>query len=122
MMYRIGGCTLGLALCLSGLAAGQEVTAEPPASGTEMRRVSQILGSTVKLNDGSGYGKVEDIVLGPDNRVEYLVVAHDKQYAMLPWGAGQFRPDQRVVTYGVAPSALRPVLFAPDAWPTGPAY
>ena len=116
-MYRIGGCTLGLALCVSGLAAGQEVTAEQPTPGTEMRRVSQILGSTVRLNDGSGYGKVEDIVLGPDNRVEYLVVSHERQYAMLPWTAGEFDPGQRVVTYGVAPQAIQPMLFAPNAWP-----
>jgi len=116
-MNRIGSFTLGLALCAPGLAVGQEVTAEQPAPGTESRRVSQILGSTVRLNDGSGYGKVEDIVLGPDNRVEYLVVSHEKQYAMLPWTAGEFNPGQRVVTYGVAPQAIQPMLFAPNAWP-----
>ena len=122
-MLRILGGALGLALCASGLAAGQEVTAERPAPGTtEMRRVSQILGSTVKLDDGRGYGKVEDIMLGPDNRIEYLVVSHDEQYAMLPWSAGEFNADQRVVTYTITPQALQPVLFAPNAWPTGPAY
>ena len=59
------GYALGLALCVASLAQGQEVTAERPAPGpTEMRRVSQILGSTVRLNDGSGYGRIEDIVIG----------------------------------------------------------
>ena len=85
-MYRIRGYALGLAVCLASFAQGQEVTTERPAPGTtEMRRVSQILGSTVRLNDGSGYGMVEDIVNGPDNRVEYLVVSHDSQYVALPW-------------------------------------
>ena len=117
-MIRISRCTLGLALCLPGLAVGQEVSAEQPAPGTtENRRVSQSLGSTVQLNDGSGYGKVEDIVLGPENQVDYLVVSHDNQYAMLPWTAGRFDPRQRVVAYEVAPQAIQPMLFAPTAWP-----
>ncbi len=117
-MFRINRCALSLALCLPGLAVGQEVSAEQPALGTtENRRVSQILGSTVQLNDGTGYGKVEDIVLGPENQVEYLVVSHDNQYAMFPWTAGQFDPRQRVVSYAVAPQAILPMLFAPTAWP-----
>lgn len=117
-MFRISRLTFGLALCLPGLAVGQEITAEQPAPGvTENRRVSQILGSTVQLNDGSGYGKVEDIVLGPENQVDYLVVSHGNQYAMLPWTAGQFYPGRRVITYAVAPQAIQPMLFAPNAWP-----
>jgi len=84
-MYRIRGYALGLALCVAGFAQGQEVTAERPAPGTtEMRRVSQILGSTVRLNNGSGYGMVEEIVIGPDNRIEYLVVSHDSQFVTFP--------------------------------------
>src|SRR3954451_22047474 len=111
-MYRIHGFALGLALCVAGYAQGQVVTAEQPAPGTtEMRRVSQILGSTVRLNDGSGYGTVSDIVIGPDNQVEYLVVSHDGQYAALPWSVGQFNPGQRVVVYNMAPLALQPLLF-----------
>jgi hypothetical protein len=49
-----------------------------------MRRVRQILGSTVRLNDGSGCGMFEDIVIVPDERVEYLVVSHDGQFVALP--------------------------------------
>ena len=118
-MSRIPGSTLGLALCMAGLAHGQEVTAERPAPGTtEMRRVSQILGSTVRLNDGSSYGTVEDIVIGPDNRVDYLVVSHDNLYAALPWVVGQFNPGQRIVVYDVAPLAIQPLLFPGNAWPS----
>jgi sporulation protein YlmC with PRC-barrel domain len=117
-MIRISQCTLGLLLCLSGLAIGQQVTTEQPAPGTtENRLVSQILGSTVQLNDGTGYGRVQDIVLGPENQVEYLVVAHGNQYAMFPWTAGQFDPRQRVIAYAVAPQIIQPMLFAPTAWP-----
>jgi sporulation protein YlmC with PRC-barrel domain len=117
-MYRIRGYALGLALCAASLAQGQEATVERSAPGsTEMCRVSQILGSTVRLNDGTGYGTVEDIVLGPDNRVEYLVVSHDSQYVALPWVIGQFNPGQRIVAYDVAPLAIQPLLFPRGAWP-----
>lgn len=116
-MVRISGATLGLALCVAGVAVGQNVVeAQAPGTG-ETRRVSQILGSTVNLSDGSGFGKVEDIVLGPDNRVEYLVVSREGRYAMFPWAAGDFDPRQRVVSYGVAPDVVQPMLFAPNAFP-----
>jgi sporulation protein YlmC with PRC-barrel domain len=117
-MNRIrSGSTLAVILGLAGLAQAQ-VTAERPAPGTtEMRRASQIIGSSVRLNDGSGYGKVEDFVIGPDNRIEYLIVAHENQYTALPYGVGQYNPGQRVITFDVAPQALQPLRFAPDAWP-----
>jgi sporulation protein YlmC with PRC-barrel domain len=111
------GTTLAVVLSLAGLAKAQ-VTAERPAPGTtEMRRASQILGSSVQLNDGTGYGKVEDFVVGPDNRIEYLIVKHENEYTALPYSVGQYTPDQRVITYKVTPEVIRPLRFAPNAWP-----
>jgi len=111
------GTTLAVILSLAGLAQAQ-VTAERPAPGTtEMRRASQILGSSVQLSGGTGYGKVEDFVIGPDNRIEYLIVAHENQYAALPYSVGQYNPGQRVITYNVTPQVLQPLRFAPNAWP-----
>lgn len=111
------GSALAVILSLAGLAQAQ-VTAERPAPGTtEMRRASQILGTSVRLNDGTGYGKVEDFVIGPDNRIEYLVVAHDNQYTALPYSVGLYNPGQRVITYDVTPQVLQPLRFAPNAWP-----
>ena len=102
---------------LAGLAEAQ-VTTEAPAPGTsEMRRASQIIGSTVRLNEGTGYGKVEDFVIGPDNRIEYLIVNNENQYTALPYSVGVYRPSERVITYSVAPDVLQPLRFAPNAWP-----
>src|SRR5215207_4604642 len=109
------GTTLAVVLGLAGLAQAQ-VTTEAPAPGTtEMRRASQILGSSVRLNDGTGYGKVEDFVIGPDNSIEYLIVNHENQYTALPYSVGQFNPTQRVVTYSVTPQVIQPLRFAPNA-------
>jgi sporulation protein YlmC with PRC-barrel domain len=116
-MHITCGYALCLSVCVAGLAQGQQVTAERLAPGKTEMRVSQILGSTVRLNDGSGYGTVEDIVISPDNRVEYLVISHDNQYVALPWVVGQFDPGQRIVVYEVAPVAIQPLLFTRNAWP-----
>src|SRR5215218_8359767 len=101
------GTTLAVVLGLAGLAQAQ-VTTEAPAPGTtEMRRASQILGSSVRLNDGTGYGKVEDFVIGPDNSIEYLIVNHENQYAALPYSAAKFTPTQGVITYSVPPQVTK---------------
>src|SRR5262245_32943565 len=69
IMSRLSGLTGGLVLIAWGFAIGQEViqpttvTATPAGPTAELRRVSQILGSSVRLQDGSGSGRVEDIVL-----------------------------------------------------------
>jgi len=111
------GSTLAVILSLAGLAQAQVTTERPAPGTTEMRRASQILGSSVRLNDGTGYGKVEDFVIGTDNRIEYLIVAHDNEYTALPYGVGQYDPGQRVITYNVTPQVLQPLRFAPNAWP-----
>jgi len=118
-MHRAAFGALGLVLGLTGMVAGQQVTQEKPAPGTtESRRVSEILGSTVHLSDGRGFGKVEDIVIGPNNQVDYLVVSHDGRYVSLPWDVGRYEPAQRSFTFEVTPQAIQPLIFAPNAWPT----
>jgi sporulation protein YlmC with PRC-barrel domain len=117
-MIRTSCHVLWLTVCAAGLARGQVVTTEAPAPVTEQpRRVSQILGSNVQLNNGMGYGTVHDIVIGPENQIQYLVVAHDDQYVALPWTVGRFNPGKRIVMYDVTPTAIQPLLFRRNAWP-----
>lgn len=111
------GSTLAVILSLAGLAQAQVTAEAPDPATTEMRRASQILGSTVRLNNGTGYGKVEDFVIGPDNSIEYLIVNHENQYTALPYSVGQYNLGQRVITYNVTPQVLQPLRFAPNAWP-----
>ena len=122
-MSRLSGLTCGLVLIASGFAVGQEViqprtvTTTPAGPTAELRRVSQILGSSVRLQDGSGYGRVEDIVLSEDGCIEYAVISRENQYALLPWGIANVDYSQRVVTFGVTPHVIQPCFFAPNAWP-----
>jgi len=122
-MLKFNSLACGLTLLASSLAFGQDKVVEkstvvgPDGNTTEVRKVSQILGSNVNLQNGNNFGKVQDVVIGPDGRVEYAVVAHDNQYLMMPWTAGQYNYGQRVLTYDVTPQAVRPLMFAPTAWP-----
>ena len=124
MLSRIG-LAVGLALAASGLAVAQDVVQEtrtttttPAGKTTEIRRVSQLIGSNVRLQGDQGYGKVEDVVLDNNGGIGYLVVARGNRYALMPWNAADVNYAQRVVTYDVAPQAVQPLFFEQNAWPT----
>jgi sporulation protein YlmC with PRC-barrel domain len=120
-MTRSLGFSCACIVVVAGLAQGQVTresakTVVTPGTG-ELRRVSQILGSTVALRETNEFGKVEDIVLNDQGCIEFVVVSHDNQYAMFPWGVGNWNFGQRVVTYDIAPNAVQPLFFAPNQWP-----
>jgi len=124
MLNRIGLAT-GLVLAACGVGVAQDVVQETrtttttPAGGTsEIRRVSQLIGSNVRLQGADSYGKVEDVVLDNNGGIGYLVVAKGNQYALMPWNAADVNYGQRLVTYDVTPQAVQPLFFAQNAWPT----
>ncbi len=109
--------TCGMVLATAGFAKAQLTTTEVTTTTTPaVRRVSQILGSSVQLQ-GNVYGKVEDIVLDDNGSISYLVVGTGNQVVMMPWHAGTVNYGQRVVTYDVAPQALQPLLFERTVYP-----
>jgi sporulation protein YlmC with PRC-barrel domain len=117
-MRKINALAFGLVFATSGLAMAQvtetrTVTTYP--DGT--RRVGQIIGSNIRLQDGTNYGRVEDVVLDDDGSIDYVVVSREGQYGLLPWSAARVDYGQRVVTYDVTPQAVQPFFFAPNAWP-----
>jgi len=121
-MLRFRALFCGLALTASGLAVGQEVVQEtttttPAGTTTEIRRVSQLLGSTVRLQGQNNYGKVEDVVLDNNGGIGYLVVSNGGRYAMMPWNAANVNYGQRHVTYNITPQAVQPLFFERNAWP-----
>jgi len=121
-MMKFNRLLCGLLVAAGSVAHAQVTTTETTTTttapgGTEVRRVSQILGSTVQLQGVNNFGKVEDIVLTDDGGIGYLVVSANGKYAMLPWNAGNVNYGQRVVTYDVAPQAIQPFYFERNAYP-----
>ncbi len=110
-MSKRNALLCGLVLAAAGSATGQEVRP------TELRKVSQIIGSSVLLQDSVNYGKVEDIVLNEDGCIEYVVVSRQEQYALMPWSVARVDYGQRAVIFDVTPQVVQPLFFARDAWP-----
>ncbi len=98
-------------------AITQTTTAAPGLPVGESRRISQILGSNVALQGNPNFGRVEDVVVGPNGAISHVVVGNGGRYAMLPWNAGNFNYAQRAINYNVTPQAIQPLFFAPNAWP-----
>jgi len=123
MLSRIG-LAVGVAAVASGLAIAQDVVQEtrttttPGGTTTEIRRVSQLIGSNVRLQGVNNYGKVEDVVLNNNGGIGYLVVGKGGRYALMPWNAANINYGQRVVSYDVTPQAVQPLFFEQNAWPT----
>jgi len=125
-MIKFNTLACGMALAVSGLAAAQEAVQETTrttttpdgTTTTEVRRVSQVIGSNVALQGANDFGKVEDIVLNDNGCIEYVVVTRGGQYAMLPWDAASLNYGRRVVTFNVAPQVIQPLFFARNAWPS----
>jgi len=123
-MLRFSGLACcGLALVAARGAPAQEAVQEtktvvkPNGAVKQTRKISRIMGSTVRLQGNNNFGKVEDVVLDENGGIDYVVVAHDGRYAMLPWGPADVNYGDRVVTYDVAPKAVQPFLFAGEQWP-----
>ncbi len=119
---KFNGFLCGLLMAAGSLAHAQVTTTETttnPAGtgGTEVRRVSQILGSTVQLQGVNNFGKVEDIILSDEGGIGYLVVSANGKSVLLPWDAGNVDYTQRVVTYDVAPQAVQPFYIERNAYP-----
>ncbi len=121
-MRKTFGLACGLLLATTGLARAQvattTTTTTAPDGSTQIRRVSQLIGSNVHLQGANGYGKIEDVVLNENGAPGYLVVANNGRYAMLPWNAANINYGQRVVNYNVTPQAIQPLFFGANAWPT----
>jgi hypothetical protein len=117
-MMKCNAFLCGLLVAAGSFAQAQVTTTETTTTtNTEVRRVSQILGSTVQLQGVNNFGKVEDIILSDDGGIGYLVVSANGKYAMLPWNAGNVNYAQRVVTYDVTPQAVQPLYFERNSYP-----
>lgn len=122
-MIRVCGLTCCMLFAVNGLVLGQEAVRETtkikatPTGTKEIRKISRIIGSNVRLQGVNNWGKVDDVILNDNGGIEYLVVAHDNQFVMMPWTAATVNYGQGFITYNVTPQAVQPLLFAPTAWP-----
>jgi sporulation protein YlmC with PRC-barrel domain len=118
----------GLACCLlvagAGPAFGQRERTEVRTqetrteSATQVRRVSTVVSSRVMLAQGGSIGKVEDIVINEDGCIDYLVVAYQDEFILVPWSITTVNFQQQVVRLDATRQTLRSVpTFTRGNWP-----
>lgn len=108
-----------------GAVSGQIPVREGSARPVEVLRSKSILGARVSIQGGVAVGTVEDIVFTEGGCIDYLVVAEEGRYVMVPWEAARFNFPQRMATLEITQERFREVpTFTSERWPNvyEPAY
>lgn len=116
-----GALTVSLALIPSLLSAQvrQETTTTTQSqvgTTTQIRTVTTVIGSSVKLQSGDAYGKIEDIVLNDSGCLEYVVVAYEDQYYVVPWTVTKVNYQDHTILLNTTQQDLRQVAFSRNDW------
>jgi hypothetical protein len=86
--------------------------------GVEIHRVSSVIGTTVSLRGNTSLGKIDDIVLNDNGCVDYLVVAYDDKFVLVPWSSARVDFGNRTVTVDIERDRFRDApTFTREAWP-----
>lgn len=116
-----GALACGLALTGAGLAHGQRVEVRTEGSvrgGTaEVRRVSTVLHAEVMLQDGDRVGRVEDFVINDNGCIDYLVLAREDRFVLVPWAAARVDFGRHAVRIDITKERFERVpTFTKDRW------
>jgi hypothetical protein len=110
------GLTLGLLLLSTTWAAAQD--RKDVRTSVQVRKVSTIIGGTVVLKDNVSVGKIEDIVINEDGCVDFLVVAYQEKFLVVPWTVGRFDFERRTIAVEITKERFQEVpTFTREKWP-----
>jgi hypothetical protein len=76
-----------------------------------------VIGSKVMLQGDIAYGTVADIVINEGGCVDYLVIAEQDNYVIVPWSAATVELQERIVRIDVTRDRLRELTFTRERWP-----
>ena len=111
----------GLACCLfligTGWVHAQREVRERERSDVRVRRISAVIGAGVRLADNVRYGEVKDFVFNDNGCIDYVVIAYEDDYVLVPWGVADFDFDRRIVSIDIGRDKLRELTFTRDRWP-----
>jgi PRC-barrel domain len=85
---------------------------------TTVRRSSIVIGATVSGRGDFSIGKVEDLVINEDGCIDYLVVASEDKFVLVPWGSATVDFERRTVVAEIERDKFRDVpTFTRERWP-----
>ena len=126
MLLSAGVCLAMFSASALGQRAGVPPARVPPRAPAPPAprdrpslRVSNILGSSVALRGGETLGKVTDMVMTSDGRVDYLVVRDRDELLAVPWSALGHTAGDRVLTVipDIRRDRLKGIYFREANWP-----
>jgi hypothetical protein len=75
------------------------------------------MGARVRLEDNVSYGEVKDFVFNDSGCIDYVVIANEDDYVLVPWSVATFDFDRRTVRIDITREKIRQLTFTRDHWP-----
>jgi hypothetical protein len=130
-MKRISYCFLIFALSIvfavSAIAAEPQKTTAAQMGDQSLQgpqRSSQIKGMSVKNPQGQTLGKIDELVIGADGTVRYVILSHGgllgigDKLVPIPWKALKPGEDKKYLTVNITKETLEKAPnFDPKEWP-----
>jgi hypothetical protein len=113
----LGGGVVLLGMALAGAQGGPYVRVETvPVAAPH--RASELLGARVFLAHNAPAGIIQDLVFTDDGRIDYLAVAFEGQYILVPWDVPRVSYESRSVFIDIPLVRFREIpRFTHDRWP-----
>jgi hypothetical protein len=115
---QVGG-TQGGAQVGGRVGAGGGVQGTQGGAGMQYRRGSGFVGSSVRLNN-QNWGKITDYAIGPNGRIDYVIISQGDQFYPVPYGALQYSEQQNgyaISNPQITQERLRDTAFTRENWP-----
>ena len=111
---------VGTALaCGVVLLAASVATAQDRERTSKPLRAKDVLGAKVSIRGDVSVGTVDDIVFNRDGYIDYLVVANEGKYVVVPWQAAKFNFEQHAASVNITQTQFQQVpTFTTQTWPT----
>jgi PRC-barrel domain len=91
---------------------------EKVAARAGTRRITEVIGARVTIQNNLSVGKVEDLVINENGCIDYLVVLNEDKYVLVPWTSADVSFERRAVAIEIAQERFREVpTFTRDRWP-----
>jgi hypothetical protein len=95
------------------------VTTGGDSRQAQTHKVRAVLGTKVSIQGGLAIGTVEDIIFDDDGYIDYLVVANEGKYVVVPWQAAKFNFEQHAASVNITQTQFQQVpTFTTQTWPT----
>jgi hypothetical protein len=104
------------ALTLAGTAAAQPETVR--STTTAVQKATAVMNTNIVIQDGSTVGKITDFVISEGGCIEYVVVAYDGKFVLVPYQSLRLDSTKHLVQISLTQAQWREIpTFTGSNWP-----